>query len=276
MTPDFSDASSPYALHHIRSCTPMEEVFHSHPFFEFYFFLEGSTRLIVEDVDLHPRRGDGFLFPPGTMHRNMLLAPEKPYERFYFYVTPSFLQEISTQEWNLEDAALSLAGKARYHVHLMEADLQDLRDACDDLISTPGAAPPDRLIRRGKMIILLSRTLQAMSPSSPLPPSGHRSARLIRYLHAHLREDITLTDLEEVFHVNQFTLLRDFKAYTGISIHRYLTECRVQEARRCLLSGLSPAEAAADCGFSDYTTFYRAFRALEGCSPRAFMLRYRQ
>lgn len=46
-----------------------------------------------------------------------------------------------------------------------------------------------------------------------------------------------------------------------------------QHARRMLREGATAAEAGRECGFSNYSTFYKAFKAQTGLAPQAFVNR---
>ena len=74
------------AYHHVSDC-PQAVVYHSHPYFEIYFFLSGHNRVVVEGLDVELRRGDVLIYPPGVMHRNIHLDATVPYERFFVYAT---------------------------------------------------------------------------------------------------------------------------------------------------------------------------------------------
>jgi len=66
-------------------------------------------------------------------------------------------------------------------------------------------------------------------------------------------------------------LRRAFVAATGRSPQRYLTDLRVEEARRLLaLGGFSVKQVAARCGFADPYYFSRAFSAALGISPSRY------
>ena len=53
--------------------------FHMHPHYEFYLLISGNVQMRVEDesYDAHPM--DLFAFPPGVLHRAMLLDHSVPY-----------------------------------------------------------------------------------------------------------------------------------------------------------------------------------------------------
>lgn len=69
---------------------------------------------------------------------------------------------------------------------------------------------------------------------------------------------------------------RQFRAATGMTPTAYLTQLRLQEAKRLLLAGMQVQEAAAQVGLPDPFYFSRVFRRQEGISPRDFQLTSRQ
>jgi len=48
---------------------------------------------------------------------------------------------------------------------------------------------------------------------------------------------------------------------------------RLTHARRMLREGIPAVEAGRECGFSDYSTFYKAFKTQTGLSPQQFKSR---
>jgi AraC-like DNA-binding protein len=56
----------------------------------------------------------------------------------------------------------------------------------------------------------------------------------------------------------------------GISVYRYIMIKRLLMARQLLAAGEPAGQVCANCGFSDYTSFYRAFKTEYGISPGAF------
>ena len=45
---------------------------------------------------------------------------------------------------------------------------------------------------------------------------------------------------------------------------------RVMNAQELIRQGVKPRDACAQCGFSDYSSFYRAFKARTGLSPEQY------
>lgn len=64
--------------------------------------------------------------------------------------------------------------------------------------------------------------------------------------------------------------MRAFSQAYGIAPHRYVTGRRVDRARRLLLDGRTPAEAAVEVGYHDQAHLTRHFRRVLGTTPGAF------
>ena len=60
-----------------------------------------------------------------------------------------------------------------------------------------------------------------------------------------------------------------FKKEMKIGIMEYVRSKKVLLARRKIRHGASPTEIYAECGFSNYTSFYRAYVSQLGHTPRA-------
>lgn len=96
-------------------------------------------------------------------------------------------------------------------------------------------------------------------------------ARLIEYIQTHLDGDLSLDELASVAGLSRYHFLRCFKATTGTTPLRYVTELRLAQVKRLLSGGSKPlAQVAAACGFAGPDQLARAFKRAEGVSPRRF------
>ena len=92
-----------------------------------------------------------------------------------------------------------------------------------------------------------------------------------RYLHAHLSEKISLSDIAQETFFSVSRLEEIFKRETGASIVEYLLKERIRRAKRLLTEGaLSLTETAKEVGFDDYNYFSRTFKKRTGISPLAY------
>lgn len=83
-------------------------------------------------------------------------------------------------------------------------------------------------------------------------------------------ETVTLADLSRISGLNKYTLLRNFTMQRGITPYQYLSTVRVNQAKKLPEAGISPIEAALQCGFTDQSHFTRFFRTFIGITPDIF------
>ncbi len=176
--------------------------------------------------------------------------------------------------------------------HVVADALSDLRGQTSDMpfFTTPVIVDPPLadLIRRahracfqedalsGQSAILWAMAQLAVrhADTRPMPqrlgPEPIRVRRMRDYIHDHMDESLTLSDLAETAGVGRFQAIRLFRAAMGLPPHAYLVQCRVQSAARLLRSGTSPAEAATAVGFADQSHLTRHFKRTFGVTPGVF------
>jgi AraC-like DNA-binding protein len=134
----------------------------------------------------------------------------------------------------------------------------------------------DRLAASSLLHTALAALLRAhalpASRRAPSPPGdGSRAVSAARaLLHERMTAPPALAELAVVAGVGPFTVLRAFRAETGMPPHAYLNQLRVRQARVLLDAGVPPAEAAATTGFADQAHLTRHFKRVVGVPPGAF------
>ena len=96
-------------------------------------------------------------------------------------------------------------------------------------------------------------------------------AGITRYLQEHLAEEISLSVLADNFHLNPQYISQLFKSEIGVNFLAYLTNIRMEKARKLLLAtSLSIAEVAEQSGYGDYRVFTKVFKKSEGITPSQY------
>lgn len=95
------------------------------------------------------------------------------------------------------------------------------------------------------------------------------------FIEENLAEDLTIARLATVAHVSPFHFAREFKAATGQSPHRYVTQQRIERAKLLLsVTRLSVSEVAYGVGFSNQSHFTAQFRKATGTTPKCYRDRF--
>jgi AraC-like DNA-binding protein len=110
---------------------------------------------------------------------------------------------------------------------------------------------------------------RATLPESPAPKTGRPELdHVLRMLDDHTAEPLSLAQLASLTRLTPNYLNRLFRQFTGVSIHRYLTRRRMDQAMElCRAGGLSVKEIAARVGYDDPLYFSRAFHRRFGVPP---------
>ncbi|MGN0664723.1 MAG: helix-turn-helix domain-containing protein [Negativibacillus sp.] len=94
---------------------------------------------------------------------------------------------------------------------------------------------------------------------------------ITRYLQEHLTEEISLSILSDHFHLNPQYISQLFKNEIGVGFLAYLTNIRMEKAKKLLLStSLSITEIAEQSGYGDYRVFTKVFKKSEGITPSQY------
>lgn len=247
--------------------SPMD--FHSHDFYEFYLFLDGGVTYYVEDqiYDLMP--GDMLIIPPGRMHRPAV-REGGVYERIVFEVDSDYLRAVEQTPGEILPCLHAFYRQNGYRITLAGKDLVFYTE----LFKRMAASPDNRGFQKSLAnVFIQSLPPQLSSPGKEPETRTDLIPGVIRYLNAHFREPLTLDDLCSRFFVSKYHLLRQFKNYTSSTIHDYILAKRIVYARQLIRKGFSASDACAQCGFSDYSNFYRVFIAKTGMTPAQFKAR---
>jgi AraC family transcriptional regulator len=95
--------------------------------------------------------------------------------------------------------------------------------------------------------------------------------RVIEYINDNLTRDLTLADIAYVAGMNPHYFSRAFKQATGTPPHRYVTNCRVEKAKRLLERDELPlVEIGLRVGFQNQSHFTTLFHKFTGVTPKTY------
>lgn len=116
---------------------------------------------------------------------------------------------------------------------------------------------------------LLKTLLCEILRFSKSPDDKHSiEKQLMGFIKDNCTENLTNEKIAEHFGYNPIYLNRIFKAYCGLSLHKYMMTERLKLSEKLLLgTDLSVDEIAEKCGFSERSRFCTSFKATHGKTP---------
>jgi AraC-like DNA-binding protein len=226
---------------------------HTHDAWAVLLIDDGAVAYELDRAPHHAVPASITLLPPQVPHDGRSARPGKPFRKRVLYLEPAWLPASATgaavaQPLLRDPRALSTV--AGLHAAL---DLPAERLAAECGIH--------------ELHDILRAHLGAGLPGLPDAPLARRLRDL---LDDRVTQSFTIAEAARMLGVHPSHLVRSFSAAYGIAPHRYLTGRRVDHARRLLLRGRRPAEAAAAAGFHDQAHLTRHFRRVLGTTPGAF------
>ncbi len=95
--------------------------------------------------------------------------------------------------------------------------------------------------------------------------------QVVDYIHDNLAQEISLYAIANYLGISRYYFCRLFKQSTGLSLHQYVIQQRVEQAKQLLAQGkMSIADIALACGFSHQSHLHRHFKRLTGVTPKNF------
>ena len=242
---------------------------HHHDFYEVYFYLSGNVQFMVESRTFSLQPGDILLVSPSELHR-AVVSPDASDERIVLWIDRRFLQGLHEPGENLT----ACFEKGLNLLRPSPIERANVLNIANELVSEYYGADYCSELAALALFIRLMVEINRIAAAKTYAGADNRGAhelagRILSYIGEHYAEDISLDSLSAKFFVSKYHLSHEFSAAVGTSIHKYVVMKRLVSARQLILDGMSPGEACHECGYRDYSNFYRAYLAYYGTNPGA-------
>lgn len=265
-----------FRVFHLKDSRAQKLEYHYHEFDKMILVLSGVVSYVVEGVTYFLRPWDILLVQHNLIHKPIIDASE-PYERVVVWLDRSWVAKNSDPGAAL-DTCFDVSRQRGFHLLRCSADqrliyMQKIQELETALHSDEfGAARmADTLCQQ--LLIQLNRDVLADRTAMEEKDSYRSDPKIeemLRYIAENLEGDLTVETLASRFYLSRYYLMHRFKEITGYTLHQYVSQKRLLRAGELIRSGVPVMKAAEQSGFSEYSTFLRAFQNTFHMSPREF------
>lgn len=265
--------SSDYEIFHFLNTDVPFQYLHNHDFYEFYLYLSGDVTYLIEGKSYNLKSGDIVLINTRELHRAVINSMKVPYERIVLWINKSFLNELSTPETDLTQCFENVE-----KANVIRADFQiqqNVRAQLSKLLELENykGLGKDLLYKAYIIELIIQLNNLVLSHKSDFDIDVTKSSLIdgiVEYINNHINEELTIDELSKEFYLSKFHLSREFKKYTGTTIHRYIVQKKLIQAKELILKNYPINSVYKQSGFGDYSNFFRAFKNEYSISPKQF------
>lgn len=239
---------------------------HTHDTYSIGIITEGITKFALYSPSptiIPATKKDLVLINPGQVH-SCNPQQESGFTYYMLYIDPGFVESIY-QKSNRP------AGGYRFDTSLVREEwlFNDILEQARILFKRKTSAADEQ-----SLITILTNIFYLYgNPADTEESTEIDMVRLepgLKYLLAHLSEEISLETLANQSGLSQYYFVRAFHHWYGLPPHSYQLQQRIHLAKQRLREGKRIAEVAAETGFADQSHFARKFKALVGTTPGCY------
>lgn len=237
---------------------PTNYKWQEHSFYEIMLTTEGESEYVIENRQYVMKAGDLLLIKAGSHHYQQSVI-ESPTETYCLGFMPERCESGSLAEEIFEKGE-------RFHIGT-DSPLAELFDVAKKKLTADkkNAAPFLKSITEAAIMLLCDLDIN----TEKLPEIKNKNVqKMLDYIKENLPKIHKVEDIASALFFSDSYTRTLFKEEMDIGIMEYVRNKKLLLARRKIRHGRRPFEVYAECGFSNYTSFYRAYLAYLGHSPR--------
>ena len=248
-------------LHHTLTldpvCDDLSFKSHSHNMVEIYYFLRGNAQFVIEGNIFPLERGNILVIASGQTH-HLLLEASAAYERMSVLIDSSLVPK----EFDI------ISEQIYQGVNLFELTKQEqtwFEQSFRLITKTPDDIQKNLIFSLASMVFSLLSTKLTRTAAPKVHDDMIKKA--INFINKNLSSELSLQIIANTLYCSKVTLNRKFREIMGCTVWEYVIRRRIYTARQRLFLGGNITDAYHNSGFSDYSSFFRAYKKIIGVSP---------
>ncbi len=261
-----------YHYFHLRDTAGQELDFHFHEFDKLVLLISGKVEYTVEGKTYEMKPWDVVYVKHHMIHK-AVIDRSINYERVIIYLDRNYFGRL------MPDAGLfscfELSDKNSMHCVSLNKAQQDQIKAFMEIFEDNNKKKlhDGELMKDTAIMQILTAANRAYLSNSQqkaaeAPVYSEKITSTLTYIGEHLSDDLSVEGIADRVYLSKAHFMRMFKTETGQTVHSYIRQKRLLKAASMIRHGESASDAALKSGFSDYSSFHRAFKESFGVSPK--------
>lgn len=264
-----------FQLFHLKDKKSQSFEFHYHDFNKIIIFISGKVTYLIEGKAYYLKPWDILLVNNHDVHKP-IIDPSETYERIIIWANSDFIEKHNYENCNLS-TCFKLAREKSFNLVRLESKLQEnIKFIINSLENSLRSEEFGSKLLSNSLFIQLIIYLNRVHLSHKY--LGGKEAleynrqieKILKYINSNLGEELSIENLAQRFYMSKYYLMHKFKEETGYTLHNYVMQKRLLMSKDLIKRGETITAAYAQCGFNDYSCFFRAFKKMFNKSPREF------
>ena len=230
---------------------------HVHPHYELMYIDGGEIEFVVENRRYILKKGDVLIIKPGQYHyARHLFKP--PYARYCIGFASDFVFDKRYAEGLLE--------KGEKFSIIPGSTFDMLAHSMKDMAFKK--TEHDIVLFQSLIDAMLISLEDAKPDSKGIARSGNNFQRILSYINKNLSSINKIEDISGALFFSRSYIMHLFKSELRVGVMQYVRDKKILLAHQKIRKGEKPTDVYLMCGFSNYPSFYRAYTAYFGSSPK--------
>ena len=226
-----------------------------HDYHEILLFVGGKTTFLSEEKHIPLSPFQIVVIPKKTYHQ-FINDVDEEYHRcvFSFYDIPEFE---------------GLIEKCMHKTRVIEAgsEQKQMFNKMNEIMEASCNREEKCTLMHALLALVLNEVANERTSVKEGRELSETTSRSIDIINTNLCNKISVSELSKKLNVSVSTLTQAFKKDMNISIYRYILTKKLVLAKQKIKDGESATAAAMQCGFHDYSGFYKQYKKMFGVAP---------
>ena len=246
---------------YIENVFELSKDYHVHDEYEILYVVNGKVLYNIIDKQYELEPGDMILIPKNTLHK--IGNPSSKSKRIILSFTEEFIKHHSTPKTDLlvvfnkiKDTNIHKISFRNQTKNTLESYLKHL---CDLFISNEYGDDLIYNLTFAKTMLLINKQFNEVEEEYIPNTDDIHISKIVKYIDENYSRKVLLEDIAKHLSLSVSRVCHLFKEKTGISILQYINKKRLIKSKILLKKGFSIYYVSSECGFQDYTSFFRNF-----------------